>query len=251
MRLKDRVAFLTAAAGAGIGQATARAMAEEGAKIVVTDAHGGRAAGVAEAIQKDLGVEALGLGCDVRDRQAVEGAVSLALDRFGGIDILFTNAGINTLSPVVSMSDETWDRVIDTCLRGTFYACRAVLPTMMAGGRGRIITVASMNGFMGLSGGEAHYSAAKAGVMAFTRCLAMEMAPHRITANSIAPGYIHNPFMERIYAPEELRKLAEAIPYPRKGTPRDIANIAVFLATDEAEYLTGQTLCASGGSWMH
>jgi 3-oxoacyl-[acyl-carrier protein] reductase len=251
MRLEDKVAMLTAAAGAGIGQATARAMAKEGARIIVTDAHARRPFAVAEAIQKDFGVETLGMQCDVNDREQIEAAAKAGLDKFGRIDILFNNAGINRLSPVVDMTDDVWDLVINTCLRGTFYACRAVLPSMIAQRFGRIVNVASVAGFMGLGDGQAHYAAAKAGIMAFTRCLALEVAPHSITANTIAPGFIYNAFLARIYPEDEVRRMYEGIPYPRKGTPQDIANIAVFLCSDEGEYVTGQTICASGGSWMH
>lgn len=250
MRLKDKVAVLTAAAGAGIGHATARAMAKEGAKIVLTDAHPKRPVSVAEGIKTDFGVEAIGMPCDVTRREHVEAVVQAALDKFGRIDILFNNAGINKLAPVAEMSDEVWDLVINTCLRGTFYTCRAVLPAMMKGGFGRIVNVASVAGYMGLKDGQAHYSAAKAGIMAFTRCVALEAAPYHITANTIAPGFIYNEFLARIYPEQEIKRMYESIPYPRKGTPQDIANIAVFLCSEEGEYVTGQTICAAGGSWM-
>lgn len=250
MRLKDKVAFLTAAAGAGIGQATARAMAEEGAKVVLTDAHAKRPFGVAEAIEKETGVETLGIQCDVTQLDQVQSSIQAALDRFGRIDILFNNAGINRLSPVAEMSDEVWDLVINTCLRGTFYMCRAVLPTMMKHRFGRIVNVSSIAGYMGLQDGQAHYSAAKAGIMAFTRCVALEAAPYHITVNTIAPGFIYNEFLSRIYPEDEIKRMHENIPYPRKGTPQDIANIAVFLCSDEGEYITGQSICATGGSWM-
>jgi len=251
MRLKDKVALLTAAAGAGIGQATARAMAKEGAKVVVTDAHPKRFHGIAQDIAKEFGVETLGMQCDVTSKEQVEGVVKAALEKFGRIDILFNNAGINRLTPVVDMTDEVWELVINTCLRGTFYTCRAVLPSMIKHNFGRIINVASVAGFIGMGDGQAHYGAAKAGIMEFTRCLAMEYAKHYVTANAIAPGFIYNDFLSRIYPPEEIKRMHESIPYARKGAPQDIANIAVFLASDEGEYVTGQTICAAGGSYMH
>ncbi len=251
MRLKGKVALLTAAAGAGIGQATARAVAKEGAHVVVTDAHPKRPMAVAETIAKEFGVEALGMPCDVNQKDQIQAVLKAALSKFGRVDILFNNAGINRLSPVAQMTDEVWDLVINTCLRGTFYTCRAVLPSMIKQGFGRIVNVASVAGFMGLGDGQSHYSAAKAGIMAFTRCLAMEVASHRITANCIAPGFIYNEFLARIYPEDEIKRMHESIPYGRKGTPQDIANIAVFLCSDEGEYVTGQTICATGGSWMH
>ncbi len=251
MQLKDKVAFLTAAAGAGIGSETARVMAREGAKIVLTDAHARRPAALAEEIGRQFGVEAMGMQCDVQSKDQVEEAVQKALEKFGRIDILFNNAGVNKLSPVVEMTDENWEMVINTCLRGTFYTCRAVLPGMISQQFGRIVNVASVAGFMGLANGQAHYAAAKAGIMALTRCVALENASYHITANTIAPGFINNEFLSRIYPPQEIERMYAAIPYARKGTPRDIANIALFLCSDEGEYVTGQTICATGGSWVH
>ena len=250
MKLKDRVALLTAAAGAGIGQAVARTMAREGTKVVVTDANPERSISVAEAIKKEYGAETLGMQCDVTSREEVEEVVHATLERFGRIDILFNNAGTNRPSHVVDIPDEVWELVINTSLRGAFYCCRAVLPTMMNQNYGRIVSVTSVAGFMGLQAGHAHYAAAKAGVMAFTRCLAMEVAPYYITANTIAPSFIYNEFIPHIYPEEEIERMYENIPYPRKGTPQDIANTALFLVSDEGEYITGQTICVTGGSWM-
>jgi len=250
MRLKDKVAFLTAAAGAGIGLATARAMAREGAKVVVTDAHAKRPFTMAEEIQKEFGTETLGIQLDVSKVEQVNSAVQAALDRFGRIDILFNNAGINRLSQVVDMDDETWDLVIGVCLRGTFFTTRAVLPSMIENKFGRIVNVASVAGIVGLDDGQSHYAAAKAGIMAFTRCTALENAKNFVTANTIAPGFIYNEFLSRIYPEDEIERLKQTIPYGRAGTPDDIANIAVFLASDEGEYVTGQCIVAAGGRVM-
>ncbi|MBW1682780.1 MAG: SDR family NAD(P)-dependent oxidoreductase, partial [Deltaproteobacteria bacterium] len=163
MRLKNKVALLTAAAGAGIGQATAMAMAREGASIVLTDAHPKRPFSVAEKIQEETGAECLGMQCDVNDLGQVKAAVRAAEERFGRVDILFNNAGINRLARVEEMTDEVWELVINTCLRGTFYTCRAVLPGMIERRFGRIVNVASIAGHLGLADGQAHYAAAKAG----------------------------------------------------------------------------------------
>ncbi|MHB8108815.1 MAG: SDR family NAD(P)-dependent oxidoreductase [Syntrophorhabdaceae bacterium] len=250
MRLHDKVAFLSAAAGAGIGQATARMMAKEGASVVITDMHEDRARTVAADITREYGVTTLGLKCDVTSHQEIDDAVGAALDTFGRIDILFNNAGTNRPARVLDITDDIWNLVISTTLTGTFYCCRAVIPAMIKQNWGRIISVTSVAGFRGLAGGHAHYAAAKAGVMAFTRCLAMEVAPHRITANTIAPSFIFNQFIPRIYPQDEIERMFDEIPYPRKGTPDDIAHAAIFLASDEGEYMTGQTLCVTGGSWM-
>lgn len=250
MRLKDKVAFLTASAGAGIGQATARAVASEGAKVVVTDAHPKRPFAVAEAIAEEFGVETLGMHLDVNSVEMVNETVAKAKEKFGRIDLLFNNAGINRLAPVAEMTDDNWELVINTCLRGHFYTCRAVLPGMIEQKSGRIVNVASVAGHKGLDDGQAHYSAAKAGVMALTRCIAAENAQHLITANSIAPGFIYNEFLARIYPEESIKQMYADIPYARKGEPKDIANIAVFLFSDEGEYVTGQCIIAAGGGVM-
>ncbi len=250
MKLKDRVAILTAAAGAGIGRAVAQTFAQEGARIVVTDAHRDRALTLAETLKSTYGVESLGLKCDVTRCEEVEDAVRAALARFGRVDILFNNAGTNRPAQIKDMTDEEWELVINVSLRGTFYCCRAVLPAMIEQDYGRIVSVTSVAGFRGLKAGHAHYAAAKAGVMAFTRCLAMESAQYHITANTIAPSFIYNEFIPHIYPEDEIERMYEEIPYPRKGTPQDIANTALFLVSDEGEYITGQTICVTGGSWM-
>lgn len=250
MKLKDRVALLTAAAGAGIGQATARTMAREGARVIVTDIHSERSRSVAEAIQRQYGVEAVGMGCDVTKGEDVQRVIDETLERFGRIDILFNNAGTNRPSRIRDLTDENWNTVIGTCLTGTFFTTRAVLPGMMERHYGRIVNVASTAAFQGLGHGHAHYAAAKAGVLAFTRCLAMEGAPYHITANAIAPSFIYNAFIPHLYPREEIERMNQDIPYPRKGTPEDVANAALFLVSDEGEYMTGQTLCVTGGSWM-
>jgi 3-oxoacyl-[acyl-carrier protein] reductase len=250
MKLKDKVAFCTAAAGAGIGQATARMFAREGARVVITDMHLERCRIVADEIKRDFGIDALAMQCDVTSRQDVEKAINETMDRWGRIDILFNNAGTNRPSQIVDITDEAWDLVINTCLRGTFFCCRAILPIMMKQDFGRIVNTTSVAAFKGLKAGHAHYAAAKAGVMAFTRCLAMEGAPYHITANTIAPSFIYNEFIPHIYPQEEIERMYAEIPYPRKGTPDDIANTVLFLVSDEGEYITGQTVCVTGGSWM-
>lgn len=250
MKLKNRVAILTAAAGAGIGQATARMLAREGASVVVTDMHEKRSLEAAQAIHDEYGLETLGIKCDVTKLDEVKHVVETTLKKFGRIDILLNNAGTNRPMHIVDMTDDAWDLVIDTSLKGTFYCSRAVLPAMMEQKQGRIVNITSVAGFRGLEGGHAHYAAAKAGVMAFTRCLAMEAAPYRITANTIAPSFIFNEFIPNIYPQEEIERMYTEVPYPRKGTPEDIANTVLYLVSDEGEYITGQTICVTGGSWM-
>ncbi|MBN2468108.1 MAG: SDR family oxidoreductase [Deltaproteobacteria bacterium] len=251
MKLESRVAILTAAAGAGIGQATARAIAREGGTVVITDVHPQRPMLVAQSIRDEYGVEALGMECDVVRRHDVDTVVRKTVETYGRVDILFNNAGTNRPAKIVEMSDEVWEVVVNTCLRGAFYSCRAVLPVMMKQNFGRIVNIASTAAFMGLDFGHSHYAAAKAGLIAFTRCLAKEAAPYYITANTIAPGFIFNEFIPHLYPEEEIERMQKSIPYPRKGVPEDVANTALFLMSDEGEYITGQTICVAGGSWMH
>jgi 3-oxoacyl-[acyl-carrier protein] reductase len=176
MKLKDKVAMVTAAAGAGIGRTVATMLAREGARVIVTDIHEERSIRVAQLIHEECGVEAIGIKCDVTNIMDVKNAVQETLSRFGHIDILINNAGTNRPSQIIDMKDEEWDLVINTSLKGTFYCTRAVLPAMMEQKQGRIINISSVAGFRGLDGGHSHYAAAKAGVMAFTRCLALEAA---------------------------------------------------------------------------
>lgn len=250
MKLKGRIAILSAAAGAGIGRVTARTFAREGACVVVTDVHEERTKQVAHEINKEFGVETIGIKCDVLNLQDIKNVVKTTLETFGRIDILFNNAGTNRPSKIIDMTDETWEIVMGVSLRSVFYFTREVLPVMMNQEYGRIISVTSVAGFRGLAGGHAHYAAAKAGVMAFTRCLAMEAAPYKVTANTIAPSFIYNEFIPNLYPEDEIQRMLNEIPYPRKGVPQDVANVALFLASDEGEYITGQTICVTGGSWM-
>lgn len=248
--LDGRVAIVTAGAGAGIGQATARRMAEEGAKVVVTDAHARRVEEVASALSNELGKEFLGLEVDVRNVDHVTRMVDATLERHGQIDILMNNAGINKLSPVWEMDDETWRLVIDVNLTGTFNCMRAVLPHMIERKSGAIVSMSSSAGWIGGADGEAHYSAAKAGVMGLTRAVAAEVGPHGIRVNAIAPGLIYNEFLERIYPKEFFERYAKRVPLGRVGQPPDVADLAVFLASDMSRYITGEVVSISGGSVM-
>ncbi len=249
MRLKDKVIVVTGAAGAGIGQTSARRFAAEGANIVVSDTHEARTMAAAEAIRTEFGVDAIGVLCDVTKQDQVDGLIAAALERFGRIDGLLNNAGINVLTDCVDMTDEQWDLVLDVCLKGTFRCVRAVLPTMIAQQSGAIVSLSSTAGLSG-SAHQAHYSAAKAGIVSFSKAVAREVAEHGIRLNCIAPGLIMNPFLQRIYPADQLESHLADIPLPRKGEPTDIANTALFLLSDEGSYLTGQTLCVSGGATM-
>lgn len=249
--LEGQVALVTAGAGAGIGQATARRFLEEGATVVLTDAHARRVQEVARALSEEFGREVTGRQLDVTDEAQVRSVVEETLAAHGRIDVLFNNAGINKLEPVWEMSTATWRLVLDVCLTGTFYMIRAVLPSMMAQRSGRIVNVASVAGWAGSSGGECHYAAAKAGVMGLTRAVASEVARHGIRVNAIAPSLIYNEFLERIYPKEFFERARARTPLGRVGEPLDVANVAVFLASGQSAYITGETLCVAGGTVFH
>jgi 3-oxoacyl-[acyl-carrier protein] reductase len=249
MRLQDQVAIITGAAGAGIGQATARRFAQEGAHIVISDTHPRRTDEVAQQIAGEFGVKTLGVICDVQSREQVDNLVQRTLDAFGRVDILVNNAGRNILAPVAEMTDEQWDVVLNVCLRGTFYCSRAVLKPMLEQRRGNIVSLSSVAGLRP-SEKQAHYSAAKAGIIGFTRTLALEVASHNIRVNAIAPGLIYNDFLRRIYPDDFFDKASRSIPLGRMGQPIDIANAILYLVSEEGSYMTGQVLSVNGGTFM-
>jgi 3-oxoacyl-[acyl-carrier protein] reductase len=248
MLLKDKVAFITAGAGAGIGRAVATRFLEEGANVAITDAHPKRTPEVAAELSKQFGREVLGLPVDVTNRRQIEDAVAKTIEKFGRIDILFNNAGINKLEPIWEIKDETWDLVMNVCLRGTFWTMRAIIPHMIARGSGAIVNMASAAGWLAASDGEAPYSAAKAGVMGLTRAAAGELAGKGIRVNAIAPSVIYNEFLERIYPKSMFEGAKRRNPMGRLGEPREVANLALFLASDMSSYITGEVISISGGS---
>ena len=257
-KFEGKVALVTAAAGAGMGQAIARRFGQEGASVVVTDAHERRVAEAAEKLSEELGREVLGFKVDVRNQADIDNCVGKVLDRHGHIDILYNNAGINKLSPVWKLTDEDWDMVIGICLTGTFRMVRAVLPGMIERKSGAIINVSSIAGWHndpggepGSTGGQSAYGASKAGIMGFTRQVAAEVGPFGIRVNAIVPGLIYNPFLEKIYDKAWFRDKEMETPLRSIGQPEQVAGLASYLAGDEASYITGESICISGGRYMH
>ncbi len=248
--LDGKVAIVTAAAGAGIGQGTARRFAEEGAQVVVSDAHERRVQELADTMSAEYSREVIGLAVDVRDTAQVNAMIETALERFGQVDVLMNNAGINKLAPVWEMDDETWRMVLDVSLTGTFHCTRAVLPSMIERKSGSVISMASVAGWSGSGDGESHYAAAKAGVMGFTRAVAAEVGAHGVRVNAIAPGLVYNEFLERIYPKEFFERFAKRVPLGRVGEPSDVADLALFLASDQSRYITGEVINISGGAFM-
>jgi 2-hydroxycyclohexanecarboxyl-CoA dehydrogenase len=242
-RFDDQVAIVTGGAS-GIGQATARRLAEEGAAVVIADVNGEGADGVAKSISEGGG-RAIALQVDVTDAPGVRAMTERAITAFGKIDILVSNAGWDRAGPFADTDEELWDRVIAINYRGHLATCHAALPYMRERGGGRIVTVASDAGRVG-SSGEVVYSGAKGAVIAFTKGLAREVARYGINVNCVAPGLVDTPLLAGM--PEKLiAAIVRSIPLRRTGVPDEIAAAICFFASDDAAYITGQTLSVNGG----
>mgnify|MGYP000150337241 CR=1 FL=1 len=250
MRFRDRVALVTGG-GSGFGREIALGFAREGARVAVLDHNEAGAEGTLRLIESAGGL-ALVYPADVTRKDQVDAAVRDVLERWGTVHILVNNAGWDRVAPFVETTEELWDRLIAVNLKGPLICTRAVLEAMIAQRYGRIVNIASDAGRVG-SSGETVYSAAKGGVIAFTKALAREVARYGITVNCVCPGPSDTPLFRREVAephPELARRLLRAIPVGRLGTPQDVAPAVLFLASDEAAYITGQTLSVSGGLTM-
>jgi len=241
-RFKNKVALVTGAA-MGIGREIALRLASEGAGLVLFDLSE-KIHGVVDEARK-LGVEALGVTGDVSRRVDVERLVSEAVKVFGKIDILVNNAGIYPFKPFLEMSEDDWDRVINVNLKGTFLVTRQVAPLMVKQRYGRIINISSIAGLVGFPA-LSHYCASKAGIIGFTRALALELAPYNITVNAIAPGPTETAGT-KASTPQALEQIVRAIPVGRIGKPADIASTVAFLASEEASFITGAVIVVDGG----
>ncbi len=247
-----KVAVVTAAAGAGIGAAIARQLAEDGMDVVVTDAHARRCGEYAEQLSSEFGRTFPALPLDVTDFEAVGAVMEEVHARFGRIDVLVNNAGWSKIEPVAEMSPETWSRCIDVDLNGTFNCMRQALPHMIERRSGAIVNISSIAAWETSTEHGAAYSAAKAGVAALTRVAAAENGHHGIRVNAVAPGLIYNEFLRRIYPEEFFSGYAEKRSLVgRVGDPRDIAHIVSFLAGEKAGYITGEIYGVSGGVHPH
>jgi 3-oxoacyl-[acyl-carrier protein] reductase len=245
--LAERCAIITGA-GQGIGRAVAKGLADQGARVVIAELIGQNGVGVAEEIKADGG-QAVAIQTDVSQEISVKRMVEDATGAFGRVDILVNNAAIFPASHVADMAVQEWEDVLRTNLSGTFFCCRAVMPGFKQQRSGRIVNFTSGRAVLGSSHG-AHYAASKAGILGFTKSLALELAPFGVTVNAVCPGLIdtaqsraHSATSEEYYAK------AKRIPLGRIGQPEDFIGPTVFLASDWSSYITGQTLTVNGGSF--
>ncbi|WP_066066761.1 SDR family NAD(P)-dependent oxidoreductase [Neobacillus soli] len=245
----QHVAFVTGA-GSGIGREIARLLASRSLKIIVADINMAGAEETVSIIKENNG-EAAAVYCDVTNLESVKSAVQDSLNYYQQIDVLVNNAGWDKVEPFLKSEPDTWKRIIDINLMGQIHTCKAILPLMIESGYGKVVNIASDAARVG-SSGEAVYSAAKGGVVALTKTLAREMARHKININCVAPGPSNTPLFQEIGSYNEglAGALEKAIPFRRLAQPEDIAGAVAYFVSDEAGYVTGQTLSVSGGLTM-
>jgi len=244
--LSGKVVVVTAAAGAGIGAAVVRRVLEEGARgVVLSDTHERRLAEAQETLSAEFGADRVtAVPCDVTVEEQV-GALLDAAEPFGGVDVMINNAGLGGTANVLEMTDEQWSKVLDITLTGTFRCVRAAANRMIAAGKkGVIVNNASIIGWRAQEG-QAHYAAAKAGVMALTRCAALDVAPHGIRVNAVSPSLAMHPFLAKVTSDELLHDLKQREAFGRAAEPWEVANVMVFLASDYSSYLTGEVVSVS------
>jgi 3-oxoacyl-[acyl-carrier protein] reductase len=242
--LAGKTVLVTAAAGTGIGFAAARRCAEEGASVMISDLHERRLLEAAAELEKITGVRPPSQLCDVTQEAEVQALVSGAISSLRHIDVLINNAGLGGFAPLVEMTDEQWSKVLDVTLNGTFRMTRAVLRHMMERGCGSIVNNASVLGWRAQAG-QAHYAAAKAGVMALTRCAAIEAAETGVRVNAVSPSLAMHEFLSKVTPPGLLEELTAREAFGRAAEPWEVANVIVFLASDYSSYMTGEVVAVS------
>ncbi|MEU8847602.1 SDR family oxidoreductase [Streptomyces sp. R11] len=241
--LRGRTAVVTAAAGAGIGGATARRFLEEGARVLISDAHARRLKEYEAELAREFEGAVASAVCDVTDETQVQGLFETAVAEHGRLDVVVNNAGLGGTSPLVDMTDEQWSKVLDVTLNGTFRCTRAALRRMRDAG-GVIVNNASVVGWRAQAG-QAHYAAAKAGVMALTRCAAIEAAEYGVRVNAVAPSLAMHPHLAKVTTPELLEELTAREAFGRYAEPWEVANVIVFLASEYSSYMTGEIVSVS------
>jgi 3-oxoacyl-[acyl-carrier protein] reductase len=242
--LDGRTVVVTAAAGTGIGFATARRCAEEGARVLISDIHERRLGEAAERLEDVCGGRPPTALCNVTVEEDVQRLFDTAVTELGHVDVMMNNAGLGGTANVVDMTDEQWSTVLDVTLNGTFRTTRAAMRHMMPRGRGAIVNNASVVGWRAQVG-QAHYAAAKAGVMALTRCAALEAAEANVRINAVAPSLAMHPFLAKVTTEELLDELTQREAFGRAAEPWEVANVMVFLASDYSTYMTGEVVSVS------
>ncbi len=242
--LNGRTVVVTAAAGTGIGSAVARKAVEEGATVLISDVHARRLEETADRLAEETGSRPTTAVCDVTVEADVASLFAAASSELGRIDVLVNNAGLGGTVDLVDMTDEQWSRVLEVTLTGTFRCVRAGLRHMLPNKAGVIVNNASVLGWRAQAG-QAHYAAAKAGVMALTRCAAIEAAPTGVRINAVAPSLAMHPFLAKVTSEELLADLTEREAFGRYAEPWEVANVIVFLASDYSSYLTGEVVSVS------
>lgn len=242
--LDGKRVVITAAAGTGIGGALARRCLLEGATVVVSDAHERRIGETADALAEEFGARPPAVVCNVTDDADVRGLVATAMGEMGGIDVWMNNAGLGGNGLVTELSDEEWDRVIDVTLTGTFKCLRAVLPVLYEQGAGAVVNNASVLGWRAQER-QAHYAAAKAGVMALTRCSAIEAVEYGVRINAVSPSIARHKFLEKTSSSDLLDRLSSDEAFGRAAEPWEVAATIAFLASDYSSYLTGEVISVS------
>jgi len=243
--LADKNVVVTAAAGTGIGSAVAKRAIVEGGSVLISDIHERRLDETAERLESETGVRPLTAVCNVTQEDDVQALVAAAVEGFGGIDVMMNNAGLGGSARLVDMEDSQWSAVMSVTLDGTMRCTRAVLRHMIERGQGgAIVNNASVVGWRAQEE-QAHYAAAKAGVMALTRCAAIEAAEHDVRINAVAPSLAMHPFLAKVTTEELLAELEQREAFGRAAEPWEIANVMVFLASDLSSYMTGEILSVS------
>lgn len=247
MSLEGRTAIVTGA-GRGIGRSIAETLARQGCQLILAARDQASIELAAREISQSCGTPAVAVQTDVTDPASVKNMVDKAVQEFGRVDILVNNAGVTRDNLIMRMSEDDWDTVIQTNLKGAFNCCKAVIRGMLKQRYGRIINITSVSGLAGQAG-QANYSASKAGLVGLTKALAREVATRGITVNAVAPGLVPTALTQDMPA-DAAEAILKATPMGRLGTPEEIAYAVAFFAADEAAYITGQVLCVDGGMTM-
>ncbi|WP_297206259.1 3-oxoacyl-[acyl-carrier-protein] reductase [uncultured Brachyspira sp.] len=247
LNLKNKTAVITGSSR-GIGKKIAETLANEGVNVVITATNLDKASKIAEEIKSSYNVETLGLEHDAKSSESCKDVIAKTIEKFGSIDILVNNAGITKDMLVIQMDDNAWNDVLSTNLSGAFYTSREAAKNMLRARKGKIINISSVIGKMG-NAGQVNYAAAKAGLIGITKSMAKEFAPRNICVNAIAPGFIQTDMTDAL--PEDTVKgIMSITPLKKLGTPEDVANLVLFLASDMSNYITGEVIAVDGGMSM-